>query len=449
MKKKILCMGLVFIMTATQAMPAFADREADLKRERAATNSQLESTNNRIWSLEQKTEVLQAEINQADAELVDVLVAIDVLKDDIATKEAEIEQTKEELKEAELDRDKQYSDMKLRIQYIYENGGDAAWAQILLESGDLSDLLSKAEYTQNLYEYDRESLENYIVIVKQVKELGERLESERAELEVMKLDQEEQQAALEQLLAEKRATSADYQNRISVAESQARQFRTLLAQQTAEINRIQEEKRRAAEEAARRAAAEEAARRAAAEEASRQSARNNNNNSSASSSSSSNNNSSSSSSSTTNNTSSNSSSSTNNSSSTNDNTGSSSTSNESSNVSYSGKGGSVVGYATQFVGNPYVWGGTSLTNGADCSGFIQSVYAKFGVSLPRSSGAMRGAGVSVPYSQAMPGDIICYSGHVAIYMGGGSIVHASNAKDGIKISGNAAYRTIISVRRVI
>ena len=112
-------------------------------------------------------------------------------------------------------------------------------------------------------------------------------------------------------------------------------------------------------------------------------------------------------------------------------------------------GQSVVDYAMQFRGNPYVWGGTSLTNGADCSGFIMSIYAKFGVSLPHSSGAMAGCGRGVSYSEAMPGDIICYAGHVAIYMGGGQIVHASNAKDGIKISGNAAYRPIVAVRRVL
>lgn len=128
---------------------------------------------------------------------------------------------------------------------------------------------------------------------------------------------------------------------------------------------------------------------------------------------------------------------------------SSSSGSSSSSVSYNPTGQSVVNYACQFVGNPYVWGGTSLTNGADCSGFIMSVYAKFGVSLPHSSGAMAGCGRAVSYSEAMPGDIICYAGHVAIYMGGGQIVHASNAKDGIKISGNAAYRPIVAVRRVL
>ena len=110
---------------------------------------------------------------------------------------------------------------------------------------------------------------------------------------------------------------------------------------------------------------------------------------------------------------------------------------------------SLVSYATQFVGNPYVWGGTSLTNGADCSGFIMSVYAHFGYDLPHSSSALRGVGRGVSYAEAQPGDIICYSGHVAIYIGGGAIVHASNERDGIKISSNAAYTTILAVRRVV
>ena len=117
--------------------------------------------------------------------------------------------------------------------------------------------------------------------------------------------------------------------------------------------------------------------------------------------------------------------------------------------SSSGTGSSVVDFATQFVGNPYVWGGTSLTDGADCSGFVQSIYANFGVDLPRTSYEQQNAGTEVSYEDAQPGDLICYGGHVAIYMGDGKIVHASNAKDGIKISDNAAYRTILSVRRLV
>ena len=96
-----------------------------------------------------------------------------------------------------------------------------------------------------------------------------------------------------------------------------------------------------------------------------------------------------------------------------------------------GNGQAVVDYAMQFVGNPYVWGGTSLTNGADCSGFVQSVYANFGVSMPRTSSAMRSAGTEVSYSEAVPGDVICYEGHVGIYIGNGQIVNAIDEAHGI------------------
>lgn len=122
-------------------------------------------------------------------------------------------------------------------------------------------------------------------------------------------------------------------------------------------------------------------------------------------------------------------------------------------VVYASGGGSALGsevanYACQFVGNPYVYGGSSLTSGTDCSGFVMSVYQNFGVSLPHSSSADRNAGTAVDgIENAQPGDIICYSGHVGIYIGNGQIVHASTSKTGIIIS-NATYRSILSVRRI-
>lgn len=120
----------------------------------------------------------------------------------------------------------------------------------------------------------------------------------------------------------------------------------------------------------------------------------------------------------------------------------------SSSSSGSGSGSAVASYGCQFVGNPYVWGGESLTNGADCSGFVKSVYGHFGVSLPHSSGALTGVGRAVSTSDMQPGDIVCYSGHVAIYIGGGQIVHASSPSTGIKIGPVNYGKSIIAVRRI-
>lgn len=111
-------------------------------------------------------------------------------------------------------------------------------------------------------------------------------------------------------------------------------------------------------------------------------------------------------------------------------------------------GQAIVDYACQFIGNPYVWGGTSLTDGVDCSGFVQSVFAHFGISLPRTTYDQINAGVEVSYDQAMPGDLICYDGHIGIYIGNGQIVNAQNPEQGIGIS-PATYTTILSVRRIV
>lgn len=113
------------------------------------------------------------------------------------------------------------------------------------------------------------------------------------------------------------------------------------------------------------------------------------------------------------------------------------------------KGQTVAEFAQRFVGNSYVWGGTDLNRGADCSGFIGSIYRSFGYKLPRSSSELRSAGRKVSYSQKQPGDIICYNGHVAMYIGNGKIVHASSRKTGIKISQRANYRSIVCVRRIV
>lgn len=429
MKKRILCLTLGLMLTISQAVPAgAASRKDQLKQDKAAAQSQLAAQESKINNLEDQKQTLSAEIDQLDSDLVNIMVEIEILDGELSDKEAQIEQTKADLAVAEENKQKQYEAMKKRIQYLYEKGGDDAWAQMLFQASDFTSLLNQAEYVQQMYDSDRNSLEEFKETVQQVKDLGDQLDSEKAELEEMNQEYQNRQASMQTQLEEKKATSSDYDAQIAQAQNQAAQYTELIRQQNAEIQKIEEEEKKAAEEAARKAA-EEAAKKAAAEEAAKKAQEEANKKAAEASKKSS--------------------------SASGSNTGSGSStsnksnSNASSSVSYNPTGQSVVNYACQFVGNPYVWGGTSLTNGADCSGFIMSIYAKFGVSLPHSSGAMAGCGRGVSYSEAMPGDIICYAGHVAIYMGGGQIVHASNAKDGIKISGNAAYRPIVAVRRVL
>ena len=111
------------------------------------------------------------------------------------------------------------------------------------------------------------------------------------------------------------------------------------------------------------------------------------------------------------------------------------------------QGQAVVDYAKQFLGNPYVYGGTSLTRGTDCSGFVRGVYAQFGIYLPRTSYSMRSVGYEVSFSEMMPGDIVCYSGHVGIYAGNGQIVNAIDESRGIGMS-SVTYANIITIRRM-
>ena len=479
MHKKILTISLALAMSISPAASVYADREDDLRQEQAWTAEQLDAAYAQIDNMYARKQQLAAEINSLDADLVNVMVSIQTLENDIAAKESDISTTKENIKKAEKGQKKQYAAMKKRIQYLYENGGDAAWFQMMLASDDLSDMLNKAENVQGMYDYDRASLEKYANTVKEINNLKEKYQQEKAELEGMKQEQEAEQANLQAAIDERRASSADCDNEIAYAQQMANEYAALIEQQQAEIEQIQAEKeaaRIAAEQAAAEAAVAEEAARAEAEaeydedeseddeyvengddeegdseenedvddggengengsydesdgsgdngscddgngEESYENGENEENGGNEES---------------------------------GESDGSQEGSGSSSGSSYSGgSGSSVVDYATQFVGNPYVWGGTSLTNGADCSGFVQSVYSNFGVSLPRTSYEQQNAGREVSYSEAQPGDLICYGGHVAIYMGDGKIVHASNSRDGIKVSDNAAYRTILSVRRLV
>ena len=456
---------LAVMMTVGQAATVSASREDELREEQAWTSAQLDATYAQIDQFYAAKQQLENEIAALDANLVNVMVSIQTLEGDISNKQADIEQTQADLVKAQNAKDKQYEAMKQRIQYLYEKGGSDAWFQMMVNAENLSELLTKAEYTQKMYEYDRQSLETYVNTIEQVTQLGQQYEQEKAELEGMKQEYEAESVNLQTAIDERKATSANYDNEIAYAQQMANEYAALIQQQQAEIEQLEAERIAAEEEARRQAEAAAAA--AAAEEAAQQDQEetvvydeegNEVDPSEAAE----------------------------NGETVYDEEGNEVDASEvaseedysesdsdyeydeygnvidssntvdpseyessSSSSSSSGTGSSVVDFATQFVGNPYVWGGTSLTDGADCSGFVQSVYANFGVDLPRTSYEQQNAGTEVSYEDAQPGDLICYGGHVAIYMGDGKIVHASNAKDGIKISDNAAYRTILSVRRLV
>ena len=438
MKKRLACLSLIFTMAATQILPVFAARKDDVQAQKSETQNKLSEAEARANSLEEQKGAIMGQISSSEQELVDVLSQIDILAGEITDKEAEIEETKEDLVQAEQDRDEQYEAMKKRIQYMYENGGSDAWVQILLESDSLASMLSKVENTEKMYAYDRAELKEMKEAVQEVKDLETKLENEKSELETAKEEQEGMKGSLQTKIDELKANASDYEAQIANVKAQAEQYKNLIAQQTAELEQIQ--------------AQEEAARKEQERQQQAQQNKNNSNNNKPA-----NNNSG--------NTNNNKPSSNKPSSNKPSNSGGSSKpesqkpsskpeAEKPSTPSYnSGTGASVVAYAKQFIGNPYVYGGNSLTNGIDCSGFTQQIFGHFGYSLPRTSGAQASSGVGINYSEHRAGDLIVYPGHVAILTGDGGIVHASNSapypKGGIKYTANALYRSPIAVRRIV
>ncbi|MFR6170600.1 MAG: NlpC/P60 family protein [Blautia sp.] len=439
MKKRLACLSLIFAMAATQILPVSAARKDDVQAQKSETQNKLSEAEARANSLEEQKGAIMGQISSSEQELVDVLSQIDILAGEITDKEAEIEKTKEDLVQAEQDRDEQYEAMKKRIQYMYENGGSDAWAQILLESDSIASMLSKVENTEKMYAYDRAELKEMKEAVQEVKDLETKLENEKSELEIAKEEQEGMKGSLQTKIEDLKANASDYEAQIANVKAQAEQYKNLIAQQTAELEQIQ-----AQEEAARKEQEKQ-------QKEAEQNKNNNNNNNS-------------------NNNSNNNKPSNNNSGNTNNKPSSNKPSNGGgsskpeaekpskpstpSTPSYNGATGeAVVAYAKQFIGNPYVYGGNSLTNGIDCSGFTQQIYGHFGYSLPRTSGDQAFSGVGINYSQHRAGDLIVYPGHVAILTGDGGIVHASNSapypKGGIKYTANALYRSPIAVRRIV
>ena len=408
--KKRLYLILSFILCLTVVDPISATTISDLKEDVKKNQSQLKNAQQKISDAQDAQEGVEEEIDEMDQELVSLLTDIDLIEDAIEEKEEEIAQTQVDLEAAVAEKDEQYESMKIRIQFMYEKS-DSSYLHIFFGSGNMGDMVNRANYVEELYDYDRKLLAEYEDTVHRVEGLQDRLEEDKSELETSRTELQEGQAYLEEMLAQKRTEYENYSVMLTKAKQEAATYTARIKQETAQIKKLEEEERKRREEEERKRKEEEERRRKEQEALLASQGGGDDD----------------------------------------DDEEEDSDRHEEEKPVVSGGGGKgqdIAKFACQYIGNPYVAGGTSLTNGADCSGFVQSVYKNFGISLPRSSYAQSGVGKGVSYSEAQPGDVIYYGGHVGIYIGNGQIVHASTERTGIKIT-SATYRSIITVRRIV
>ena len=401
--KHLLCLVMAFTVFMESGVCAYADQISDLKKKNQQDQDKLDEIGDQIDELAGEQQGIKGEMDSLQAEIADIMASISLIEEDIQKKKEQIAQSEKDLEAAREDEQNQYNAMIVRIRFMYEKG-DMNYINLLMEGGSMEDLMNKADYIEKIYDYDRQLLIRYQETRQKIEDLKAQLEDEESELEMTQDEYKEEQEGMEAAMAELKAVSDDYALQFSKAKQQAEGYKTQIKQQTAQIAKLEEEARKKAEEEARRKAAQ------------------NKNNTSTT---------------------------------TTSKPKGTATVNSAEILAANGSdiGKQIAIYACGFVGNPYVPGGTSLTNGADCSGFTLSVYAHFGISLPHSATAQSYYGTEVSLSELEPGDLLFYGtdgdiGHVGIYTGGGMIVHASTEATGIKTS-VYNYRTPIKAVRLL
>lgn len=401
MRKRILVLLLALATAVTGTTSVYADKKSDAQKQANQAKENLNAVNQQLKEIENQQKTLKNQMSGMNQQLVAILVAKKSLENDIADTQVQIQQAQKDLEAAKLKEEKQYADMKLRIQFMYENG-DSSFISEILEAKTIAEVINRAEYYNQVYSADRKMLINYQETKLQAQELEKGLQQQLAGMEEMKSVQVAQQKQYESILAQLDTKLGDANTQLSQAQAMATKYQKTVEQQNTIV------KNEIAKEAARKKAEEEA-RRKAEEEAK------------------------------------------------NNQGGGSSGGN--SNETSTATGQAIVAYAKTFLGIEYVWGGKD-PSGFDCSGFTSYVYRHFGIYVPSYSGSQAYVGKAVSYGEMQPGDLIVYEpkyvssmgqwvGHVAIYIGGGQFIHAPQSNDVVKISSNPKYRAIKTIRRLI
>lgn len=377
-------------LSVSSGLVAGATTIKDIEENINKHQNELNQWNNQISQFEEEQDLIEEEIADLNAEIINTMASIGLMEEEIAAKEDEIAKKQDQIDETEADyyaaveREESQRESMMKSTRMMYEHNDRSYLSAVLAGKGLSEILNQMDYIEKIYEYSMRRLDAFIETKEEVHNLWDVLEEEKACLTQDKLALEADKTQLDNL-----KVNLDGQLARKKQESANYEAEIKKAKQEAAVAKklLQQDKQKLKQlQAAQNAANATYA--------------------------------------TTNYT----------------------TIIDAATGSDLGK--KIAKFACQYIGNPYVAGGTSLTNGADCSGFTYRVYQEFGYSIPRTSYQQRSAGIGVEYANAQPGDLICYEGHVALYIGDGKIVHASSVRTGIKVS-NAQYKTILAVRRII